>query len=142
MSMKTSLSLGALAVVALLVAGIAYWKHEARRLAACRSVGFGWRTSSCSASQCSASTARSASQCSASTARTASQCSASTARTTGQCSAATACTVLHPTGDHTVQPTRGILPCQAAKPTRDSGARAGNSTSLGDARSPNRDPAR
>ena len=74
MSMKTSLSLGALAVVALLVAGIAYWKHE---LAACRSVGFGWRTSSCSASQCSASTARSASQCSASTARTASQCSAS-----------------------------------------------------------------
>ena len=49
MSMKTKLGLAALAVVALLVAGIAYWALREKL----GPVRFGWRAPGCSASHCS-----------------------------------------------------------------------------------------
>ena len=116
MSMKTSLSLGALAVVALLVPGIAYWAfHERSQPAAPPDSG----GAPPAAPQASAPPPPPAPP---------------PAAPQVQCSASTACTVPHPAGDRTVQRTRSIA-CHAAKPTRGSGARAGNSASLGNARS-------
>ena len=127
MSMKTSLSWGALVVVALLVPGIAYWAFHERSQPA--------------APPGSAGAPRQLLR------RPVLRLHAAPPPAAPQASAPPPPPAPSPTPPAIAQsnePAASPAPiaCHAAKSTRGSGARAGNSASLGNARSANRNPAR